>query len=324
MGGGSSIFFGGSVVAAVVAGGVSLFAPCCISVMLPAYFSTAVQNRRALVALTFLFAAGVATVILPLAVGAVFLQRLFVAEHELIYTLAGGVLLALSAYVLGGGKLHLPMPGRRAGGRRGPLSAYSLGVFSGVTSSCCAPVLAGVVALSGVAGSFVAAVGLGSAYVVGMVAPLFVISLLWERLGRREIRVFAPRSVTWRIGPVRRTVSVSGLASGILLAVIGAATVYVGLFRDSMPSPKGWEARLAAAVEHVGSRLTHTLSFVPGWVAALLLLVSLALLARRAVRQVLTTPPLASEAAADSSPSEGGRDPAVSRVEGESMYEHAS
>ncbi|MFL5697075.1 MAG: hypothetical protein ACJ797_08240 [Ktedonobacteraceae bacterium] len=46
----SSIFFGGSVLAAVIAGAIALFAPCCISVMLPAYFASSFQNRRLLVA----------------------------------------------------------------------------------------------------------------------------------------------------------------------------------------------------------------------------------------------------------------------------------
>ncbi|MBI4535842.1 MAG: glycosyltransferase [Ignavibacteriae bacterium] len=63
--------------------------------------------------------------------------------------------------------MHLPMPGRRAGGKAGPLGVYSLGVFSGIASSCCAPVLAGVIALSGVASSFALALGLGTAYVTG-------------------------------------------------------------------------------------------------------------------------------------------------------------
>lgn len=70
----TSLFFGGSVVAAMVAGSVSLFAPCCISVMMPAYLASAFQNRRLLVAMTFLFAAGIATVILPIALGVVALQ----------------------------------------------------------------------------------------------------------------------------------------------------------------------------------------------------------------------------------------------------------
>jgi cytochrome c biogenesis protein CcdA len=254
--------------------------------MLPAYFSSAFQNRRALVTMTFLFAAGVATVILPIAVGAVFLQRLFVSEHTAIYTTAGVLLLILAGYILGGGRLHLPMPGRRASGRTGPLSVYSLGIFSGVTSSCCAPVLAGVIALSGVAGSFGAAAGLGSAYVFGMVAPLFVISLLWERLDLRSSRLFRPRSLSWRLGPVRRTIGATTLASGILLALMGAATVYIGLFRDSMPSPRGWQASLSATLQHYGAKVTGALSFVPGWVAAALLVLILFALARRALRQL--------------------------------------
>ncbi len=287
--GSSSIFFGGSIIAAVVAGSVSLFAPCCISIMLPAYFSSAFQNRRALVAMTFLFAAGVATVILPIAVGAAFLERLFVSEHTPIYTGAGALLLALAAYMLAGGRLYLPMPGRRATGRTGPLSVYSLGIFSGVTSSCCAPVLAGVLALSGVAGSFGAAVGLGSAYVFGMVAPLFVLSLLWARFDLRTSRLFRPRSLTWQLGPVRRTVSGAALASGILLAMMGAATMYIGLFRDSMPSARGWQASLSAALQHYGTEVTHALSFIPGWVAAGLLVLMVTALARHALRQ-LTSP----------------------------------
>jgi cytochrome c-type biogenesis protein len=54
----SSIFFGGALVAATMAGVVALFAPCCISVMLPAYFASSFQNRGLLVAMTFLFGAG--------------------------------------------------------------------------------------------------------------------------------------------------------------------------------------------------------------------------------------------------------------------------
>jgi cytochrome c-type biogenesis protein len=297
--GSTSIFFGGSVVAAAVAGSVSLFAPCCISIMLPAYFSSAFQNRRTLVSMTFLFAAGVATVILPIAVGAAFLERLFVSEHTLIYTSAGVLLLALAGYILAGGRLRLPMPGRRASGRTGPLSVYSLGIFSGITSSCCAPVLAGVLALSGVAGSFGAAAGLGSAYVFGMVAPLFVISLLWERFDLRMSRLFRPRSLTWRLGRMHRTISATTLASGILLALMGAATVYIGLFRDSMPSPRGWQASLSATLQHYGAKVTHALSFVPGWVAGVLLVLMILALGRRALQQLMA------DSSQDSGPGRG-------------------
>ncbi|MGI8439768.1 MAG: cytochrome c biogenesis CcdA family protein [Thermoleophilaceae bacterium] len=281
----SGVFFGGSVLAAVVAGSIALFAPCCISVMLPAYFASAFQNRRALVAMTFLFAAGVGTVVLPIALGAAALQRLFVAEHTLIYTIAGSFMLALAGFVLLGGRMHLPMPGRRAGGGTGPLSVYSLGIFSGVASSCCAPVLAGVIALSGLTSSFGLALGLGSAYVFGMVAPLFVISLLWERFDWRSSALFRPRSFTWRLGPLRRSITGSALASGLLLGLMGAATLWLGLTSEAMPAAGGWQSEASAQLQHYGRQVTNALAWIPSWAGALLVLIVVAGLARRALRQ---------------------------------------
>jgi cytochrome c-type biogenesis protein len=228
---GGGVVYGGSVLAAAVAGAVALFAPCCISVMLPAYFASSFHNRRLLVAMTFLFAGGVATVVLPIALGAAVLQRLLVGQHTVIWLAGGALLLSLGGYTLTGGQLRLPMPGRSAQSRGGPgpLAVWSLGVFSGVASACCAPVLAGVVALSGLAASFTRALGLGTAYVFGMVAPLFVLALARERRDWQAGRLFRPRTFTPRVGRVRWAVSGTGLASGLLLVGMGAATVWIAL-----------------------------------------------------------------------------------------------
>lgn len=282
----SSIFFGGSVIAAFVAGVIALFAPCCISVMLPAYFASSFQNRTVMVAMTFLFAAGIATVILPLVMGASVLRQLFTTQHTLIYVVGGLLMLGLAIYTLLGGQIHLPMPGGRAGGNAGPLSVYSLGVFSGVASSCCAPVLAGVIALSSVASSFSLALGLGSAYVFGMVFPLFIISLLWEQFDWRSSRLLRPRAVTWHLGPVKRTISASNLASGLLLALMGGATLWVGLAYDSMPTSSGWQAGVAVRLQQYGQVITNLLSWLPNWVATAGLLSIVVLLAWRALMQM--------------------------------------
>src|SRR5712691_1728215 len=255
----SSIFFGGSVLAAIIAGAIALFAPCCISVMLPAYFASSFQNRRLLVAMTFLFAAGISTVILPIAMGASLLQQLLVTQHTAIYVTGGLLMLALAGYVLLGGQIHLPMPGRRAGGKAGVLSVYSLGIFSGVASSCCAPVLAGVIALSSIVSSFWLALVLGSAYVFGMVAPLFVIALLWDRYDWRASRLFRPQSFTWTLGPFVRTITLTNLASGMLLLLIGGGMLRVGFTSTSMPALTGWQAQLAVSLEHYGKIITSAL-----------------------------------------------------------------
>jgi len=282
----SSIFFGGSVLAAIIAGAIALFAPCCISVMLPAYFASSFQNRRLLVAMTFLFAAGIATVILPIAMGASALQQLLTTQHTAIYVTGGLLMLALATYVLLGGEIHLPMPGRRAGGKTGMLSVYSLGIFSGVASSCCAPVLAGVIALSSVVSSFWLALGLGAAYVFGMVAPLFVIALLWDRYDWRVSRLFRPRAFTWRLGPFTRTLTATSLASGILLALIGGGMLGIGLAYRSMPPLAGWQIQLSAGLQHTGQLMTNALAWIPNWVGVLIFLVLLGALAWYALRQI--------------------------------------
>ena len=67
--------------------------------------------------------------------------------------------------------------------------------------------LAGVIALSGIASPFALSLGLGAAYVFGMVAPLFVISLLWERFDLRRSRL---RESGWRSPPASCSRRVEG------------------------------------------------------------------------------------------------------------------
>ncbi len=283
---GNGLVFGGSLLAAVVAGMIALFAPCCISVMLPAYLAGSFHNRRSQIAMTFLYGIGVATVVLPIALGAIFMRRLIFGQHAIVFSVAGVLLIVLGCYTLAGGSLHLPIPGGRRPGKAGPFGVYSMGVVSGLATSCCAPVLAGVVALSGLASSFLAAMTLGGAYVFGMVAPLFVMALAWQRVEPRLAPLFRPRSFHIRMGPIRRTVSGMNLASGVLLLAMGAWTLWMAAHGASMASATGWEGSVTAQLEHVGHDTTSGLSGLPGWVVGGLIGASIALLARRATREL--------------------------------------
>ncbi len=89
----------------------------------------------------------------------------------------------LALQVLSGRPWSLPFPMLRlrvSGSTPGGI--FALGLTAGVASSCCAPVLAGVVALSALASSVTGALGLGLAYVFGMVFPLLVAVLVWDRV----------------------------------------------------------------------------------------------------------------------------------------------
>lgn len=287
----SSLFFGGSVLAALIAGAIALFAPCCISVMLPAYFASSFQNRRVLIAMTFVFAVGIATIVLPIALGASLVRQLLTAQHVIIYIVGGVLMLLLAVYVLLGGQLHLPMPARQGRTGTGVLSVYTLGLFSGIASSCCAPVLAGVIALSSVASSFILALFLGTAYVFGMVAPLFVIVLLWGRYNWRSTRLFHPRTFTVHIGPINHTVSMTNLASGILLLLIGGGMIVMGATGSAMPQLSDWQANLVVQLQNLGQMLTLATSWIPNWLGAILFFLVLVWLIWYALKQtgVLTS-----------------------------------
>jgi cytochrome c-type biogenesis protein len=280
-----NILFGGSILAAFIAGVIALFAPCCISVMLPAYFAGAFQNRRQIVGMTLIFALGIATIILPLVIGASFLITLINAQHTLIYLLGGLLMLGLGLFVLLGGQIHLPMYGRKVNNKTGPLSIYSLGLFSGVASACCAPVLAGVIALSTFATTFSLVLLLGIAYVMGMVIPLLVICLLWNKHDFKKSRLFKPKKFNYKIGPLKRTINGTALASGLLLSIMGIVAIQYSLSQDSMSQPTGWKYTLSLTLQKISKYLTSNLSWVPNWITGLIVIIILIIAIRITINQ---------------------------------------
>lgn len=280
----SQLLVSGTVVAAFLGGVVALLAPCCISVMLPAYFATSFHRRSQLAAMTLVFAAGIGTIILPLGLGASAISRLLVGQHRLLFTVGGLVMIAAGVVMVAGWKFMLPMPGRRGGGGRGIGSVYSLGLFSGAATACCAPVLAGVAALAGAAASFPVAVTVGFAYVAGMVAPLAVLALLWDTREWGHARIFGNWGVTVRVGSWRRRIAGPGLLSGGLLAVMGVLTI-VFARRGPAMTLTGWQLQVSAWLGHASAVVRAHLTWLPGWAGLLLLTAAIAAFIRTARRR---------------------------------------
>lgn len=279
----SDLLLSTTVLASFFGGMVALLAPCCISVMLPAYFASTFERRRMLIAMTFVFAAGVALIILPIALGAAGIGALINEQHLIVYLVGGSLMLAFGAYVLAGGRLMLPMPGMRARERKGPLAVFSLGAFSGTASACCAPVLLGVVALAGASGSFSAALVLGVAYVFGLVFPLFAIALLWDRFDLGESRLLRGRTFRPRVLGRQLALHSTALASGLLLIALGVIAIVLGLRGNSMAA-SGWQLEVSARLQHYASVLTDWADTI-GWITGIGLFALLGLLAWKALGQ---------------------------------------
>lgn len=287
------LLVGTTLLAAFLGGVVALLAPCCVSVMLPAYLATVLHRRGGVLAATLVFAAGVASVILPIGLGAAALAAAFQRYHTVFFSVGGGLMLLAGAAVLAGWRPKLPMPAGRGGGG-GVGGVYLLGLFSGIASACCAPVLVGVVVLAGASASFPAALGVGVTYVAGMVAPLVVLSLLWERSARAR-RVLHHRDVRL----AGRTLPLGTLLSGLLLLGMGALTIVLAVTGPAMPS-SGWQVTFAADLKHAATVVTDWLSWLPGWAFALALAAAAVLVIGRTRRSVRAENTQTKEPSADS------------------------
>ena len=230
---------GGSILAAFVGGAVALFSPCCIVFLLPAYLASAVRNRRwRLLPLTFVFAAGLGTILVPLTLGVGLLAQTLTRYHVPLYVGGGALLVALGVLSLLGKSWSMPTFARApAVDRADTAGMFSLGVFSGIASSCCAPVLAGIMTLSALSGSVIGATGLGVAYVFGMTFPLFVIALAWDRFGLADRPLLRDRAVTLRVaGRVLETTR-TNLAVAIAFTAMGGMVAALAFSDETTAAP---------------------------------------------------------------------------------------
>lgn len=217
---------GTSLVAAFVAGVAALFAPCCITVLLPSYLGNIFREKYKIFFMTFVFFLGVATVFLPIGLGASFLAQAFSKYHNIIFTVGGIFLILLGLLMLFGKKFATPTS-VRDGMKRHVSSIYLLGIFSAIATTCCAPVLAGVLTLSVASGTILWGMLYTLAYVLGMTLPLFVIAAFLDKVNLTEKFTSAKKTVAMRIGNFSWRITVSELISGLIFLLMGGYITYL-------------------------------------------------------------------------------------------------
>lgn len=217
---------GTSLVAAFVAGVAALFAPCCITVLLPSYLGNIFREKYKIFFMTFVFFLGVATVFLPIGLGASFLAQTFSKYHNVIFSIGGIFLLILGITMLLGKKFSTPTS-VRDGMKRHVSSIYVLGIFSAIATTCCAPVLAGVLTLSVASGTIAWGLLYTLAYVVGMTLPLFIIAVFLDKVNLTERFTNTNKTVRMRIGGFRWMITISELISGLIFLLMGGYITYL-------------------------------------------------------------------------------------------------
>ncbi len=227
-----SLLLGGSLAAAFAAGTVAFFAPCCAGVMLPAYLGAVGGGRRLRVArLSAVYVAGVALVVLPITLGAAALAGYVSRWHPALFTVGGLMMVGVAAALWRETMLPINVPRPKLTGSL--LSVFGLGVFSGAATACCAPVLAGAIALSATSATIFGGLVLGLSYVAGMMAPLIPIALLY---GRAKGKVTDPR-VTLRLGSHAKRIGVARLSGVVVFSGFGFLYIALALSGNSNTAP---------------------------------------------------------------------------------------
>lgn len=254
----STTIMGGSAAAAFVAGMIAFFAPCCSGVMLPTYLAAISGGNRFRVArLTAIYVAGVAAIVLPITLGAGAIGQWTSRYHPQLFVL-GGLMMIMTAITLWRGSM-VPIPMLRQPELTGTAgSVFVLGVFSGAATACCAPVLAGAVALSALNQSWLGGLAMGGAYLMGIVAPLVVIALLFQG-AKKKVR---DPKVTLALSSYRKRISLSRLVGAVVFGASGLFFIGLALAGESQSgnSMQRWISRQLN--HHVA---THA-GQIPNWV----------------------------------------------------------
>ena len=208
--------------AVAFAGGLLALLSPCSALLLPAFFAYAFPSPTRLALRTVIFYLGMITLLVPAGLGAGALGGILLAERGPLTLVAGltliaiGVLqLALGGFELGGSASWRPISAEGAG------STFVLGLGYGLGGFCAGPILGAILTIAASSGGLLAGALLLAAYAAGMAFPLFVLALVWERLGTTWRGRLRGRTI--RIGTVERHVST--VASSALFVAIGAGFV---------------------------------------------------------------------------------------------------
>ena len=239
------------VIVAFVAGLIALAMPCCFSVLLPSYFAQSFKQKTRRLGMTLIFGVGIATVMLPIALGIVALARTITASHSLVFAVGGFLMIILGFWALWGEgmlpRLDLPVNMNRSD----VPSVYVLGVFSGAATTCCAPVLAGVIVLGALSSSLFESLLIGITYVAGMVFPLFIVAVVWDKYAIKGENPLRGRILNLTYFGREFSIHSSKLVAGTMFVLMGIVTVILGITGTMIQTPG------AALVSFMQARLTN-------------------------------------------------------------------
>lgn len=279
------LLIGSSLVAAFIAGIAALFAPCCITVLLPAYLGSIFREKYKLFLMTFIFFLGILTVFLPLGLGASALAQVFRDYHNQIFTVSAVMLILLGCALLLGKRFSMPFEVTPTLKSHHAVSVFLLGILSAIATTCCAPVLAGVLALSVLPGSIFWGGIYTLSYVLGMVLPLFVIAMFLDKTDFTKRFMLFRKSFSYKLFGKEITITVAEAISGVTFLAMGVLIFYLAI-QNKLFSHSNYQTSINIYLTKLLESITDFTRAVPQYVWGILVLALLLIIIRIAINSL--------------------------------------
>lgn len=274
-----------SIIGAFFAGVAALFAPCCVTVLLPTYLASIFKQRTTVFLMTFVFFLGLLTVFMPIGLGVTAVSQLIGSYHIYVYLAGASLLLFLGFTLVLGQSFALPIHVYPQLKKASVPSVYMLGIFSGIATTCCAPVLAGVLTLAAMPGSMWLGAAYTLAYVLGMVVPLFVLAATLDKAQFSQRFFGFRKKVTYSFLGHRISLPLSNLLSGVMYLVLGGLIAYLAL-TNSLESHSSYQVSINIYLTKIIQFIGSYTSALPEYVWAVIFFGCFVALAAVALRQL--------------------------------------
>lgn len=264
------LLLGSSLIAAFIAGVAALFAPCCITVLLPAYLGSIFRERYKIFLMTFIFFLGILTVFLPLGLGASALAQLFSEYHNAIFSVAGAMLSLLGLSLLLGKRFSLPFEVTPSLKNHHAFSVFFLGILSAIATTCCAPVLAGVLALTVLPGSILWGGIYTLSYVLGMVMPLFIIALFLDKVDFTKKFMLFRKSFEYSLFGRKIRITFAEVISGLTFLAMGVFILYLAV-QNRLFAHSEYQTQINIYLTKLLSAISEFIKTIPEYIWGILI-----------------------------------------------------
>ncbi len=275
-----------SFITSFFAGVAALFAPCCVTVLLPTYFASIFKQKATVFLMTFVYFLGLLLVFLPIGLGVSAFSQIFSNYHDLFFLLGSIFLTFLGLTLVLGLQVSFPVLAHPKLNNHGLGSVFILGIFSGIATTCCAPVLAGVLTIAALPASFLLSFAYTLAYVLGMVVPLFILSALIDKTGFTKKFFAFRKTVGYSLLGRKIYLSLSNLFSGLMFLILGIYIFYLS-FTNNLTSHSTYQVTINLYLAKLTKTISRVTMLIPDIMWAVIIIIIFLILVFIAIKQFL-------------------------------------